>query len=84
MPSLAMPRGADLRRDAPLRRSGHQPTTALAQRYRYGLRADIVQHFASVDHAILLNILRRQITEADVMRLVEAIVDNGRSVLDDE
>ena len=55
-----------------------------AQRYRYVLRADIVQHFASVDHAILLDILRRRIPEADVMRLVETIVASGRGVLDDE
>lgn len=55
-----------------------------AQRHRYVLRADIVQHFASVDHAILLDILRRQIAEADIMALVEAIVGSGRGVLDDE
>jgi RNA-directed DNA polymerase len=56
----------------------------LAQRYRYVLRADIVQHFASVDHAILLAILRPQIPEPDVMALVERIVASGRGVLDDE
>lgn len=57
---------------------------AFAQRYRYVLRADVVQHFASVDHAILLAILARQIPEADVMALVEVIVASGRGVLDDE
>lgn len=31
----------------------------LARCHRYVLRADVVQHFASVDHAILLEILRR-------------------------
>ena len=56
----------------------------LARRYRYVLRADIVQHFASIDHAILLDILRRQISEPDVMSLAETIVDSGRGVLDDE
>jgi hypothetical protein len=55
-----------------------------ARRYRYVLRADIVQHFASVDHAILLDILCRRIREPDIMRLVETIVDSGRGVLDDE
>jgi RNA-directed DNA polymerase len=55
-----------------------------ARRYRYVLRADIVQHFASVDHAILLDILRLQIPEPDVMALVAAIVGSGRGVLDDE
>ena len=55
-----------------------------ARRYRYVLRADIVQHFASVDHEILLDILRRQIPEPDVMELVETIVASGYGVLDDE
>jgi reverse transcriptase-like protein len=57
---------------------------SFARHYRFVLRADIVQHFASVDHAILLDILRRQISEPDVMRLIAAIVDSGRGVLDDE
>ncbi len=56
----------------------------LARRYRYVLRADIVQHFASVDHAILLDFLNRRIPEPDVMGLAETIVDSGRGVLDDE
>ena len=55
-----------------------------SRRYRYALRADIVQHFASIDHAILLAILRRQIPEDDVMALVETIIASGRGVLDDE
>ncbi len=38
---------------------------SFAGRYRYVLQADIVQHFASIDHAILLAILRRQIAEPD-------------------
>ena len=56
----------------------------LARRHRYVLRADIVQHFASIDHAILLGILRRQIPEPDLMALVETIVASGRGVLDDD
>jgi RNA-directed DNA polymerase len=56
----------------------------LARRHRYVLRADIVQHFAAIDHAILLDTLRRQIPEADVMALVEIIVESGRGVLDEE
>jgi len=57
---------------------------ALAGKYRYVLRADIVQHFASIDHAILLDTLRRQIPETDVMGLVDVIVKSGRGVLDEE
>jgi len=55
-----------------------------ARRHRYVLRADIVQHFASIDHAILLAILARQIPEPDVMALARTIVESGRGVLDDE
>jgi hypothetical protein len=55
-----------------------------ARRHRYALRADIVQHFASIDHAILLETLGRQIPETDVMALVEVIVESGRGVLDEE
>ncbi len=55
-----------------------------ARLHRYVLRADIVQHFASVDHAVLLDTLSRQMPEPDIMALVEAIVDSGRGVLDDE
>jgi hypothetical protein len=65
----------------------HQAVTRLqdlARRYRYVLRADIVQHFASIDHAILLDTLRQQIPESDVMALVATIVDSGRGVLDEE
>ena len=52
----------------------HRATQRLqefARRYRYVLRADIVQHFASIDHAILLAILGRQIPEPDIMALVQ-------------
>lgn len=54
----------------------------LTRRYRYVLRADIVQHFASIDHAVLLDILRRQIDENDVMALVQTIVRSGCGVHD--
>ncbi len=54
-----------------------------ARSYQYCLRADIRQHFASIDHEILLDILRRQIGEHDVMDLVAAIVESGRGILDD-
>jgi len=57
---------------------------AYCERYRYALRADVVQHFPSIDHEILLQILSRQIPEHDVMELVERIVDSGRGVLDGE
>lgn len=55
-----------------------------ARRYRYVLRADIRQHFASIDHAVLLAGLGRLIPEPDVMALIERIVAGGRDVLRDE
>lgn len=57
---------------------------AFARRYRYVLRGDIRQHFASIDHAILLDGLRRLIPEPDIMALIERIVAGGRDVLRDE
>jgi len=56
----------------------------LASRYRYVLRADIRQHFASIDHAILLDGLRTQIPEPDLLRLVADIVASGEEELRDE
>ena len=52
-----------------------------ARRYRYVLRADIVKHFASIDHEILLETLGRHIPESDVMQLVRRIVASGDGVL---
>lgn len=57
---------------------------AFARRYRYVLRADIVQHFAAIDHAILLDVLGRRIPEPDVMALVASIVASGDGVLADQ
>ncbi len=55
-----------------------------AGRYRYVIRGDIRQHFASIDHAILLDGLAKKIPEEDVMRLIEVIIASGRDVLRDE
>jgi hypothetical protein len=49
--------------------------------YRYVLRCDIVQHFASLDHIILRDKLARFLREADVMWLVDSIVGSGAGVL---
>ncbi len=56
----------------------------LAHCFRYVLRADVVQLFPAIDHAILRGILRRAIPEDDVMWLVDAIIASGAGVLDDE
>jgi RNA-directed DNA polymerase len=52
-----------------------------AQRYRYVLRCDIVQHFASLDHALLRAKLARFVADADTIGLIDAILDSGVGVL---
>ncbi|MGH8588472.1 MAG: reverse transcriptase domain-containing protein [Gammaproteobacteria bacterium] len=57
---------------------------AWARRYRYVLRADVVQHFASLDHAILCAKLTRLIDDVDVLWLAAAILGSGAAALVDE
>lgn len=55
-----------------------------AQRYRYVLRLDIVQHFPSIDHAILLTALGRVVKDHDVLQLMRTIIDSGEGILEQE
>ena len=55
-----------------------------AARYRYALRCDIVQHFASIDHTILHQTLARVVAEDDVKQLIEVIIGSGEGVLQDQ
>ncbi len=55
-----------------------------ARRYRYALRGDVVQHFPSVDHALLRAKLARVIDDDEVLWLVDAILDSGAGVLADQ
>lgn len=55
-----------------------------AQRYRYVLRGDVVQHFPSLDHAILRAKLARRIDDEDVRGLIDRILESGAGVLADE
>lgn len=57
---------------------------AHARRFRFVLRMDIVKHFPSIDHEILIQTLAREIPEQDVMSLVKRIVQSGAHVLEDE
>jgi retron-type reverse transcriptase len=56
----------------------------LARRYRYALRMDIVQHFASIDHAILSRGLERVVRDERVRDLIRAILAGGDGVLEQE
>jgi hypothetical protein len=55
-----------------------------ARNFRYVLRGDICQHFASIDHAILLECLKSKVPEHDIMALIEKIIAGGNDVLADE
>jgi RNA-directed DNA polymerase len=55
-----------------------------ARRYRYVLRLDVVKHFPSIDHAILLETLRPVIRDAGIMALIECIIASGDGVLEQE
>jgi retron-type reverse transcriptase len=56
----------------------------LARRYRYVLLLDIVKHFPSIDHAILLETLGRRLTDPRLLALAGHIVASGDGVLDQE
>jgi retron-type reverse transcriptase len=57
---------------------------SLARRYRYVLLLDIVKHFPSIDHAILLETLGRHLTDPRLLALAGHIVASGDGVLDQE
>jgi retron-type reverse transcriptase len=50
---------------------------AWAQRYRYVLKLDIRQYFPSIDHALLKAKLRARIKDANVLELLDAIIDGS-------
>ena len=54
---------------------------AYACRYRYVLRLDIVQHFPSLDHAVLKEILFRVIHDEQLRWLIDTILQSGDGVL---
>ncbi len=49
-----------------------------ARCHGYVLRCDVVQHFPSIDHAILLKFLARVIRDNDVMDLIATILANDQ------
>lgn len=55
-----------------------------ARRYRYVLTCDVRQHFPSLDHAILLEILAKTIRDPKVLALCRTIVESGAGILDHE
>lgn len=55
-----------------------------ARRQRYVLRLDIVKHFPSIDHEILLQILRCRISDERLLDLVVKIIASGDGILEQE
>ena len=56
----------------------------LAREHPYALRLDVVQHFASIDHALLIRILAKVIREPGLLGLVRSILAGGEGVLEQE
>ena len=48
-----------------------------ARRFPYVLKADIAQYFPSIDHAILFDLLKRQIWDHEVLWLLKVIIDGS-------
>jgi RNA-directed DNA polymerase len=55
-----------------------------AGRYLWVLRMDVVQHFPSLDHAVLRAELARVIDDSGLMWLIDVILNSGAGVLADE
>lgn len=55
-----------------------------SRQHRYVLRADVVQHFPSLDHALLSAKLERVIDDGDILWLAASIINSGDGVLANE
>jgi len=55
-----------------------------ARRHRYALRMDIRQHFAAIDHSLLMHSLGKIIDDAALLRLCGLILASGNGVLDQD
>ena len=55
-----------------------------SRQYRYVLRCDVVQHFPSLDHALLYAKLERLIDDKDILWLASSIINSGDGVLANE
>jgi retron-type reverse transcriptase len=57
---------------------------ALSQRFRYVLSLDIVKHFPSIDHAILLETLGKHLRDPRLLALAARIIASGDGIADQE
>lgn len=54
-----------------LRQASHNNTQTV-----YALKCDVKQFFASVDHEILMDLLKQKVTDADTLKLLQTIIDS--------
>jgi hypothetical protein len=54
-----------------------------SRRYPYVLRADVIQHFPSLDHERLRAKLARHLRDEEVLWLIDRIISSGAGVLND-
>ena len=59
-------------------------TQVFARKFDYVLICDIQSFFPAIDHAILLEQLKKKIVDPKVVRLVQKIIHSGRGVLQEE
>lgn len=57
---------------------------AWCRQFRYALRCDVVQHFPSLDHAVLRAAIARCVPDEEVMWLVDTLLAGGADALADE
>ncbi len=55
-----------------------------ARNHAFVLRLDIVQHFPSIDHALLIKAIRQVIQNPEILHLIQLIIHSGEGVLAQE
>ena len=57
---------------------------SFARQYRYVLRLDVVKHFPSIDHSILLEMLQHTLHDAGILALAARIISSGDRILEQD
>jgi RNA-directed DNA polymerase len=65
-------------------RTGRGQHQAIDRYHQYVLRGDVAKFYPSVDHQILLGMVRRRVRDSRLVRLVTMIVDSGAGILESE
>jgi len=54
------------------------------RRYPYYLKTDIVRFFPNVDHEVLKTLIEKHIQDAQLLNLIQRIIDSGAGILTDQ